>query len=173
MNHIHAVTRLRGAALGAVGLASLVAAGPATAQGLVSERNLASAVAVEIAQVAVKSCLEKGYRVSAAVVDRYAQLKALVRADGAGIHTLDTSQRKAYTSASLRAGTTQLDEGWRNNPAATGLRQVPNVLAVGGGIPIRVGDEVVGAVGVGGAPGGHLDDQCAQAGIDAARDHLK
>ena len=173
MIRFHVPPRLRAAASGALGLAFVTAGGGVSAQGLISERNLASAVAVEIAQGAVKSCLEKGYRVSAAVVDRYAQLKALVRADGAGIHTLDTSQRKAYTSASLRAGTTQLDEGWRNNPAATGLRQVPNVLAVGGGIPIRVGDEVVGAVGVGGAPGGHLDDQCAQAGIDGARDHLK
>jgi len=153
-------------------LLSLVAVAAAADQGLLTERNLSSALAVEIAQGTVQACLERGYRVSAAVVDRNAQLQALIRADGAGPHTIDSSQRKAFTAASLRSGTTALDEMVRGNPAATGLRDVPGFLILGGGVVIRAGDQVVGAVGVGGAPGGHLDDQCAQAGIDKVKERL-
>jgi len=144
----------------------------AESQGLLTERNLSSALAVEIAEGAVHACLERGYRVTAAVVDRNAQLKALIRADGAGPHTIDSSQRKAFTASSLRTGTTALDEMVRGNPAATGLRDVPGFLLLGGGVVIRAGDQVVGAVGVGGAPGGHLDDQCAQVGIDKVKGRL-
>jgi uncharacterized protein GlcG (DUF336 family) len=107
------------------------------------------------------------------VVDRAGQLKTLLRADGAGPHTIDSSRRKAFTSASARNNTSVMLENVQKNPDAANLPMIDGFLVLGGGMPIRVGDEVIGAIGVGGAPGGHLDDQCAEAGITKIRDRLK
>ena len=109
---------------------------------------------------------------TAAVVDRAGHVKAMARGDNAGPHTVDSSRRKAYTSSSLRMNTTALLELSQKNPAAANLGQIEGFMLVGGGLPIRAGNEVVGGIGVGGAPGGHLDDQCAQAGIDKIKDRL-
>jgi uncharacterized protein GlcG (DUF336 family) len=141
-------------------------------QAIRSERTISLALANEAALAAVADCAAKGYTVSAAVVDRSAQVKAIARGDNAGPHTLDSSRRKAYTSATLRVGTTPLLELSQKNPAAANLGQIDGFMLVGGGLPIRAGNEVVGAIGVGGAPGGHLDDACAQAGIDKIKDRL-
>lgn len=149
-----------------------VAATAAQAQNLRTERNISLVLANEAALAAVADCAAKGYTVSAAVVDRAAQLKALARGDNAGPHTIDSSRRKAYTSASLRVGTTPLLELSQKNPGAANLGQIDGFMLVGGGLPIRAGNEVVGGIGVGGAPGGHLDDACAQAGIDKIKDRL-
>ncbi len=92
--------------------------------------------------------------------------------DRAGPHTIDSSRRKANTSASLRVNTTALLELSQKNPAAANLGQIDGFMLVGGGLPIRAGSEVIGGIGVGGAPGGHLDDQCSQAGIDKIKDRL-
>jgi len=150
----------------------LALATSAHGQAIRSERTISLALANEAALAAVADCAAKGYTVSAAVVDRSAQLKALARGDNAGPHTLDSSRRKAYTSATLRVGTTPLLELSQKNPAAANLGQIDGFMLVGGGIPIRAGNEVVGGIGVGGAPGGHLDDACAQAGIDKIKDRL-
>lgn len=141
--------------------------------GLVTERIISTQMAIDAAIAAEQTCRQQGYRVSVTVVDRYGQIRAVVRGDGAGPHTLDTSRRKAYTSATFRANTTQTAENIRNNPAGANLVFVDQVLHVGGGMPIRAGQEVVGAIGVGGAPGGHLDDACAQAGIQRISDRLQ
>jgi uncharacterized protein GlcG (DUF336 family) len=152
--------------------AMLVAPLPAAAQGLVTERTINAALAAEAAAAAVEACAGRGFRVTAAVVDRSGVLRALLRADGAGPHTVASARAKAYTSASMRANTTQILETVRTNPGATRLPDIEGFLIVGGGMPIRAGEEVVGAIGVGGAPGGHLDDQCAEAGIARIRDRL-
>jgi len=90
------------------------------------------------------------------------------RADGAGPHTVDSSRKKAYTAASLRRPTTELADLINKVPSLQALREMnENVLMLGGGLPIEIGGEVVGGIGVGGAPGAHLDDACAQAGLDA------
>jgi uncharacterized protein GlcG (DUF336 family) len=92
----------------------------------------------------------------------------MVRADGAGPHTVDSSRKKAYTAASLRRSTTELAELINKVPTLQALRDMNDqVLVLGGGLPIEIGGEVVGGIGVGGAPGAHLDDACAQAGLDA------
>jgi uncharacterized protein GlcG (DUF336 family) len=150
----------------------LLAPMPAAAQGTVTERNINAALAAEAVAAAVEACAGRGFRVSAAVVDRSGVLRALLRADGAGPHTVASARAKAYTAASMRANTTQILETVRTNPAAARLPDIEGFLVVGGGIPIRAGEEVVGAIGVGGAPGGHLDDQCAEAGIERIRDRL-
>jgi len=152
--------------------ALLLAPLPLAAQGLVVERTIAAPLAAEAAAAAVEACAARGHRVSAVVVDRAGVPIALLRADGAGPHTVASARAKAYTAASMRAGTSQILETVRTNPGAARLPDIEGFLVVGGGLPIRVGDEVVGAVGVGGSPGGHLDDQCAEAGIARIRERL-
>jgi uncharacterized protein GlcG (DUF336 family) len=137
------------------------------------ERAISLILANEAAAAAVQFCRGKGWAVSAAVVDRAGQLKALQRDDGAGPHTIDSSRRKAFTAASARTNTSAMVETVQKNPGAANLTQIDGFLILGGGIPIRSGEEVIGAIGVGGAPGGHLDDQCAEAGIAKIRDRLK
>jgi uncharacterized protein GlcG (DUF336 family) len=150
----------------------LLAPLPGLAQGLVAERNLSATLAAEAVAAAVEACAGRGYRVTAAVVDRSGVLRALLRADGAGPHTVSSARAKAYTAASMRANTSQILETVRTNPAAARLPDIEGFLILGGGMAIRAGEEVVGAIGVGGAPGGHLDDQCAEAGIARIRDRL-
>jgi uncharacterized protein GlcG (DUF336 family) len=146
--------------------------GLGNAQGLVAERNITSALAVEAAQAAVAACAERNLRVAATVVDRHGVVKAVVRADGAGPHTIDASRGKAYTAASARSPTTGMLQAVRENPNATTLPFIPGFLPLGGGVPIRAGDEVVGAIGVGGAPSGLTDEECANAAIARIRDRL-
>jgi uncharacterized protein GlcG (DUF336 family) len=155
-----------------VALAAL-AAFAAQAQGVRTERNVSLELANQIAAATVAACTTNGYAVAAAVVDRAGQLKALQRADNAGPHTLSSSQAKAYTSASAKNNTLAMMEAAQKNPAAANLVHMPGFLLLGGGVPIKVGNEVIGAVGVGGAPGGHLDEQCAVAGIDKVKEQLK
>ncbi len=119
-------------------------------------------------QAALDFCKKDGYRVSASVVDRAGILRAMMRADGAGPHTVDSSRKKAYTAASLRRATSDLAEMIAKQPTLQALREMnESILMVGGGLPIEIAGDVVGAIGVGGAPGAHLDDACAQAGLDA------
>ena len=152
---------------------SLMAAGAAQAQAVRSERNMSLELAAQIAAATVAACQANGHAVAAAVVDRAGSLRALHRADNAGPHTLSSSQAKAYTSASAKNTTLAMMDGAQKNPAAANLTQMPGFLLLGGGVPVKVGNEVIGAVGVGGAPGGHLDEQCALVGIDKVKDLLK
>jgi uncharacterized protein GlcG (DUF336 family) len=135
---------------------------------LPKESVLPLSMAQRAVQASVEACRKDGYRVSVSVVDRAGVLRAMGRADGAGPHTVDSSRKKAYTAASLRRSTTELADLINKVPSLQGLREMnDNVLMLGGGLPIEVGGDVVGGIGVGGAPGAHLDDACAQAGLDA------
>ncbi len=145
----------------------------ASAQAVRSDKNMSLELANQIASATVAACSANGYHVTAAVVDRFGGLRALQRADLAGPHTPAAAQAKAYTSASARANTTTMLENVQKNPGAATLVDIPGFLVLGGGVPVRVGNEVIGAVGVGGAPGGHLDEQCALAGIDKIKELLK
>lgn len=138
-----------------------------------TEKTVSLAIANELAAAAVAECQAKGYAVTATVVDRAGQVKAVHRADGASPHTIDASRRKAYTAASMRNNTTAVMEISQKNPGAQNLGQIDGFLLLGGGMPVRIENEVVGAIGVGGAPGGHLDDQCAQAALDRVKDRLQ
>ncbi len=140
----------------------------AQAEELPRESVLPLALASKAAAAAVDKCKQDGYRVSAAVVDRAGVLRVLMRADGAGPHTTDSSSKKAYTAASLRRPTSELADLISKVPALQALRDMNDrILILGGGLPIEIGGEVVGGIGVGGAPGAHLDDACAQAGLDS------
>ena len=132
------------------------------------EAALPLALASKAAAAAQEKCKQDGYRVTVAVVDRAGVLKVLLRGDGAGPHTTDSSFKKAYTAASLRRPTSEFAEMVAKAPLLQGLRDINDkILILGGGLPIEIGGEMVGGIGVGGAPGGHLDDACAQAGLDS------
>lgn len=158
--------------------AALIAAGfagtvQAQSSGIRSERAMTLELATQIAAGAVAACQTNGYAVTAAVVDRAGQLRALQRADNAGPHTLEAARAKAFTSASARNATLAMMEGAQKNPAAANLVHIPGFLLLGGGVPVRAGNDVLGAVGVGGAPGGHLDEQCAMAALEKVKEQLK
>lgn len=154
-------------------LALSLVATAAGAQAVRTEKNISLELANQIAAATVASCSAAGYNVAAAVVDRAGSLRALQRADNAGPHTLSSSQAKAYTSASAKNTTLAMMEGAQKNPAGANLVYMPGFLLLGGGVPIKVGNEVIGAVGVGGAPGGHLDEKCAMDALEKVKDQLK
>ena len=145
----------------------------AQADGVRTEKNMSLELANQIASATVAACAEKGYAVAVTVVDRAGGVRAVQRADNAGAHTLGSSERKAWTSASIKNTTLSMMEGAQKNHAAANLVYMPGVLLLGGGVPVKVGNETIGAVGVGGAPGSHLDEQCAVAGIDKVKDQLQ
>jgi uncharacterized protein GlcG (DUF336 family) len=168
--------RLRKQAVGLIAaLVSLGCAGSmAMAQGLLVEKALPLVLAMEAAQTALAACEQQGYRVSVAVVDRAGLVRAQLRGDGAGPHTLDSSSRKAYTSASLRLSTLELARMVSQSQAIFGLREMnEKILILGGGLPIQAGEDVIGGIGVGGAPGSDKDEACAQAGIEKIKARLK
>jgi uncharacterized protein GlcG (DUF336 family) len=152
---------------------TMAAATLAQAQAVRSEKNMSLELANQIAAATVASCSASGYNVAAAVVDRAGSVRAIQRADNAGPHTLSSSQAKAYTAASAKNTTSAMMEGAQKNPAGANLVYMPGFLLLGGGVPIKVGNEVIGAVGVGGAPGGHLDEKCAMDALDKVKDLLK
>lgn len=154
-------------------LALSIAAGTAGAQAVRTERNISLDLANQIASATVAACTASGYAVAATVVDHAGNIKAVQRADNAGPHTLASSQQKAWTSASAKSNTLAMMEGAQKNPGAANLVYLPGFLLLGGGVPIKAGNEVIGAVGVGGAPGGHLDEACAVAALDKLKDLLK
>lgn len=155
----------------AVCLTLLAAA--ASAQGVRTEKNMSLELANQIATATIAACSASGYAVAVTVVDRAGSVRAVQRADNAGPHTLAASQQKAFTSASAKNTTLAMMEGAQKNPAAANLIHIPGFLLLGGGVPVKAGNEVIGAVGVGGAPGGHLDEQCAMVALDKVKDQLK
>ena len=156
--------------LGGMALAATLASS-ANAQGLVTQKNIPLAMAQTIANAAMEKCREMGYKVSVTVVDRDGLPIVMLRGDGAGLHTPEGSDRKAYTARTFSAPSADFVKRMVNDPAAVGSREYTRVLALPGGLPIKVGDDVVGAVGVSGSPG--KDDDCSKAGIDKVADQLK
>jgi uncharacterized protein GlcG (DUF336 family) len=141
------------------------------AQGLVTQKNISLAMAQTIAQAALTQCESMGFKVSVAVVDRGGLTIVMLRGDGAGLHTPEGAERKAYTARTFSQPSADFVKRLSDRPDTVGSRHYTRVLALGGGLPIKVGSEVVGAVGVSGSPG--KDDVCSQAGIDKVTDQLR
>lgn len=163
--------RFAGYPLAVVAGASMLPGNLARAALLV-RHDLPYAVALTIAQETLASCAAKGYAVSAVVVDRDGETIVAVRGDNAGPHTMENARRKAYTAMSFKVSTTDYAKRFAdNNPVVRQQVTLPNVIAIPGGLPIKVGDEVIGGVGASGSPG--VDEACVQAGLDKAADQLK
>jgi uncharacterized protein GlcG (DUF336 family) len=152
--------------------ASVLVAGPALAQAPQVEKNVSMALSMAVMQGALDQCTKDGYKVSVVIVDKGGNVAASVRGDGTGPHTMEFARMKAYT-ARTRNQTSLQTMKLLEDPANAFILQIPNVVGVGGGVPIRVGNEVIGAVGVSGAPGGEKDEVCANAGIAKVEAALK
>ena len=140
---------------------------------LATHQSLTTAAAVSAAQAALARCDKDGYTAAVAVVDRGGHALVMLRNGLAGAHTVQTAINKAATALSFRTDTTELASTTQAGRAASGVRELPNVVTVGGGIGIRAKGALVGAIGVSGAPGGDADDVCAKAGIAAISDALE
>ena len=152
--------------------ASLLLAGSpaAFAQELINQKALPLTMAVAIGQGALEKCRADGYHVSVSVVDASGMLKAFARDDGTGPHTIDLSRRKAYTALTFKRNSAETGKAWASQ---TPPPNIEGTVGLGGGVPIRAGTEVIGAVGVSGAPGGDKDEACANAGIARVAEKLK
>lgn len=129
----------------------------------VTTEQISSKSAVILAKAALEQCEASGYKVSATVVDPYGHVIAQLRSDGAGVHTLESSRKKAFTSASMKQPTGNLMKLIADKPIMQPLQNMnENLLFLAGGLPLELNGKVVGAIGVGGAPGGHLDVACAE-----------
>ena len=144
---------------------------PASAQ-LLQEKSLSAAMALTIAQTALETCTKQGYHVSVHVLGRNGEVLVAIRGDGAPPHTIENSQRKAYTARTFRIPSGEFAQRVKDNPT-NGAVHLSDIIAAQGALPIKAGDEVIGAVGVSGAPGGEKDEACAKAGLDKIADQLK
>ena len=145
----------------------------ALAEGTYTIKLLAPDTALKAAQAALKKCRDGGYQVAVAVVDRMGVTQVILRDRYAGAHTPRAARAKAYTAVSFRTNTSELAEATQAGRPSSGARDVPGVLALGGGLMIEGGGSLLGAIGVSGAPGGKEDDACAAAGIAAIRDEIE
>jgi uncharacterized protein GlcG (DUF336 family) len=152
----------------------MVSATPTIAQKMLATYpTLTTVAALAAAQAALARCQKDGFTVTVAVVDRGGQPLALLRDNLAGAHTSQTAIGKAATAVSFRTDTTELAATTQAGKAASGVRELPNIVAIGGGLVIRAKGSLVGGIGVSGAPGGDADDVCAKAGIAAISDTLE
>src|SRR5882762_895535 len=165
---------------GALGFGVIaVAAIGVRAQGLVTIQKLSAPLANEVVGEAVATCAQKGYAVTAVVVDLDGVRQALLRGNGAPIHTLDNAFFKAYSAASLTLArkedsTKAVAERMGKNPATTVPQTpLPNVTYAVGGVTIMVDGKAIGAIGVSGAPGGQFDEECARAAIAKIQARMK
>jgi uncharacterized protein GlcG (DUF336 family) len=145
----------------------------AAAQGTHAIKLLTPETALKAAQAALKKCRDSGFQATVAVVDRMGVVQVLLRDRYAGAHTPRMARAKAYTAVSFRTNTTQLAEATQAGRPQSGVRQLPGVAAVGGGLMIEAAGSLLGAIGVSGAPGGDEDDACAAAGIAAIREDIE
>ncbi len=157
------------------GIAAMCAlAVPVAAQSLVlTERNVSLKLAQTMGDAAIAACKADGYDVTAAVVDRAGDLKLLLRADSSNPHNADLARRKAFTARTF--GIPSLEFAKRTNGATefSGQRFLADVIPLGGGLPLLIGAEKIGGLGISGAPTQEADEKCAQAGLAAAASYLK
>ena len=141
------------------------------AQEVVMQRNLSLGMAKAIAEEALATCKSKGFATSVAVVDRAGQVLVILRDEGASAQTADMARRKAYTARMFRMTTLEFQKR-TSDPAYAAQRDVADILALGGGVPIQIGNEVIGGVGSSGSSQ-EQDDACAKAGVAKVAHLLK
>jgi uncharacterized protein GlcG (DUF336 family) len=141
------------------------------AQGIVTQRNLSLGLAKTIAEAALAECQAKGFHTAVAVVDRAGQIMVILRDEQASAQSAEMARRKAYTAKMFRSTTLDFQKR-TSDPTYAAQRDVADILALGGGVPIRVGDEIIGGVGSSGSSQ-EQDDACAKAGVAKAASLLK
>jgi uncharacterized protein GlcG (DUF336 family) len=133
------------------------------AQGVVAQKTLTTEGALSIAHSALEKCHADGYHISLTILDSSGLIKVQLRADGIGPHTLEHSRRKAYTALTFKRTSAETAKAWAASPTPPPL--IEGTVGAAGGVPIRADNDVIGAIGVSGAPGGEKDEACASAGI--------
>jgi uncharacterized protein GlcG (DUF336 family) len=156
--------------LGGIGLACVLASS-ANAQ-LLARKDMTAALAIALAETTIATCKANGYQVSVTVVGRNGEVILQVRGDNTGPHTMENSFRKAYTSRTFRIPSGAMEERIKKEPTLS-LQYLAGFTSGRGALPIKVGDDVVGAVGASGAPGGEKDEACVKAALDKVADQLK
>jgi len=149
-----------------------ILSGDAAAQGLVTQRNLSLAMAKTIAEAALAECQGKGFHTAVAVVDRAGQVLVLLRDEQGTAQQGEMARRKAFTARMFRTSTLEFQKRTASDPSLLAQRDVADILALGGGVPIQVGDEIIGGVGSSGS-NQNTDDACARAGIAKVAELLK
>jgi uncharacterized protein GlcG (DUF336 family) len=165
-------TRFAACALVWIGSVLTVVGGLPARGELPVHHDLPYAVALTIARGTLESCAAKGYAVSVVVVDHDGETIVAIRGDNAAPHTMENARRKAYTAMTFKVSTAEYSKRYvDNNPVVRQQVTLPGVIAIPGGLPIKLGNEVVGGAGASGSPG--VDEPCVQAGLDAVADQLK
>jgi uncharacterized protein GlcG (DUF336 family) len=139
---------------------------------LATHKDLTTGIAMTMAEAAIQTCKQQGYNVSANVVGRTGQVLVAMRGDNTGPHTLENSMKKAYTANAQRRPSGEYAKAFNANPARGGSL-LTNLVPAQGALPIKVGEDTIGAIGVSGAPGGDKDEACAKAGLDKVSAELK
>ncbi|MBB1580802.1 heme-binding protein [Serratia sp. OS31] len=142
-------------------LLSSMASFASMANGVLTEKNLSLDLADKLAQSAIQACSAKNYNVAVTLVDRAGIPLVIKKMDNAGPHTIEASRMKAFTAVSTKNPTENVMKNAQANPGAANLRDIPGLLLLAGGVPVKSGEVIIGAIGIGGAPGGDLDQQCA------------
>ena len=151
---------------------AIVLGGRVDAQGVVMQRNLSLAMAKTIAEATLAECKSKGYNTSAAVVDRAGQVLVIMRDEQSTAQTAEMARRKAYTARMFRITTQEFQKRTQDDPARAGQRDLADILALSGGVPVQVGNDTIGAVGSAGSTL-EVDDACAKAGVAKVAHLLK
>lgn len=155
-------------------LSCIFLAGTAQAQeGSFQTKSLTPETALTAAKAALESCRKQGYQVGVAIVDRSGLTQVFLRDRYAGAHTVEVAANKAWTAASFRTSTLALAVETQPGRPMSGIRNLPRMLAAGGGLVIEAGGSIFGAIGVSGAPGGEADEACAKAGIEAITEAIE
>jgi uncharacterized protein GlcG (DUF336 family) len=163
----------------ALAFGSTIAASAVHAQGVIQQPRLSAHLANQVVGDTVAACAQRKYNVVAVIVDLEGVRQALLRGNGAPIHSMDNAYYKAYASASLTLGRNEnstheiAQRMAKGTPSNVPNTQLPNVTYARGGIAIKANGRIIGGLGVSGAPGGHLDEECGQAALDKIKDQLK
>ncbi|HZP75687.1 MAG TPA: heme-binding protein [Pseudolabrys sp.] len=144
---------------------------PASGQQLVTHKDLSYPVALELATAALDACKARNYPVSVVVLDRGGNIVVSLKADGAGLHTTENARRKAYTALTFKMTTKAFIEEMKTRPVRREQTTLPGVIAIDGGVPIKVGNDVIGGVGMSGSPG--VDEECVNAGLEKVKAALQ
>jgi uncharacterized protein GlcG (DUF336 family) len=156
----------------AVVAVTLAVSSQVSAQGLVMQRNLSLGLAKTIAEATLAECQSKGFHTAAAVVDRAGQVLVLLRDEQGSAQMVEMARRKAYTARMFRMPTSEFQKRTANDPTLLPQRDVQDILALGGGMPIQVGGEVIGGVASSGSSQ-ETDEGCAKAGLAKVADQLR
>ena len=157
----------------AIACVALACAVPASAQSIVTERNISVEAAFKIAHASIEACKKNGWDISVVVVDRNGVVRLAVRADTASPHNFDLARRKAYTARTFRRTSASWAKRMSDEPELSGQKNLADVIPLGGGVPIDAGKDTIGAVGVSGSPGQDKDEACAAAGVAVIAADLK